>query len=244
MSFFTKKKRGKTVRGVAREGASALPNPYVNAQRTWNSHVGSLIASRLLWQLTAICSLLIVFVSVAGVIYIGSQSKFVPYVVEVNKLGESVAVRSADKAAPVDSRIVRASVAEFIANARLVTPDVALEKKAILKVYSLMGPGAPASSKMTAFLNGNPEMNPFKRAAKETVSVEIISVIAESPTTWQVDWIETVRTRKGDLVEKPYRMRALVSTEIKPEQPGTNEERMRANPLGIYVTDYSWSKQI
>ena len=37
-------------------------------------------------------SLLIAFVAVSGVIYIGSQSKFIPYIVEVNKLGETIVV--------------------------------------------------------------------------------------------------------------------------------------------------------
>ena len=97
MSLFKRsKKRGAEAASGISEGQV---NPYLNAQRTWNSHVGSLVASRLIWQLTAIIALLVVLASVGGIIYIGSQSKFVPYVVEVNKLGESapVAARRARK---------------------------------------------------------------------------------------------------------------------------------------------------
>ena len=48
---------------------------------------------------------------VAGITYVGSQSKYVPYVIEVNGLGEAVAVGRAQLAAPADPRVVRASLA-------------------------------------------------------------------------------------------------------------------------------------
>ncbi|URL60462.1 conjugal transfer protein TrbF [Luteibacter flocculans] len=221
----------------------ALAHPYLNARRSWNSHVGSLIASRTLWQATALISLLLALAAVGGVIYIGSQSKFVPYVVEVNKLGEAMAVSPAAKASKVDQRIVRASVAEFIVNARTVTPDVAMQRRAIFKVYALMTAGSAATGKMTAYLNGSPETTPFKRAEKQTVNVEIVSAIPQTAATWQVDWIETQRTRKGELIGKPYRMRALLNIASQPLPPDVTEDQIRLNPLGIYVSDYSWSKQ-
>jgi hypothetical protein len=43
------------------------------------------------WQVIGILSLLIALAGVGGVIHIGSQSKFIPYVVEVDKLGQTVA---------------------------------------------------------------------------------------------------------------------------------------------------------
>jgi len=240
MSLFKRsKKRGAEAASGISEGQV---NPYLNAQRTWNSHVGSLVASRLIWQLTAIIALLVVLASVGGIIYIGSQSKFVPYVVEVNKLGESAPVAAADVAAKVDPRIVRAALGEFIVNARSVSADIALQRKAIVQAYSMLPAGAASANKMNEYLNGNPEANPFKRAANELVNVDIVSVIPQSKDTWQVDWTETVRSRKGELLTRPSRMRALLAVRIGAD--GTrNEEQFRANPLGIYITDFSWAKQ-
>ncbi|MDR4515809.1 MAG: VirB8/TrbF family protein [Nitrosomonas sp.] len=37
-------------------------------------------------------------------------------------------------------------------------------------------------------LTATESSSPFKRAETQTVSVEIISVIPQSPETWQVDW--------------------------------------------------------
>ena len=130
-------------------------------------------------------------------IYIGSQSKFIPYVVEVDKLGQTLAVAPVDRAQGVDQRVIHAAVASFIQSARMVTPDVALQRKAIFAVYAMLSPDDPATAKMNEFLNGRPESSPFKRAEKEMVSTEIVSVIAQTPQTWQVDWTETVRDRQG-----------------------------------------------
>jgi len=235
-----KKTRVKPTKTVPSQGT---PHPYLNARRSWNSHVGSLIASRTLWQAVALISLLIAFAAVGGVVYIGSQSKFVPYVVEVNKLGEAMAVAPASQADKVDQRIVRAATAEFIVNARTVTPDIAMQRRAIFKIYALMKSGSAATRKMTAFLNGSADTNPFKRAEKQTVNVEVVSAIPQTSSTWQVDWVETQRTRKGEIMGKPYRMRALLNVGSNTMPPDITDDQIRLNPMGIYISDYSWSKQ-
>jgi type IV secretory pathway TrbF-like protein len=38
-------------------------------------------------------------------------------------------------------------------------------------------------------------------------------------------------------------MRALVTVYTVPSTPQTTEEQVRNNPLGIYVRDFSWSRQ-
>jgi type IV secretion system protein VirB5 len=180
---------------------------------------------------------------VGGIIHVGSQSKFVPYVVEVDKLGQAAAVSEAQRAAPADPRVVHAAVASFVSDARLVSPDVALQRKAVFRVYSMLAPNDPATGKMNEWLNGSEDSSPFKRAAKEIVSIEILSVLPQTPDTWQVDWMETVRDRQGVAKGLPYRMRALVTVFVVHATPRTSEEEIRNNPLGIHVRDYSWSKQ-
>ena len=108
-------------------------NPYLNARRSWNEHVGSVVSSRMAWQIIGILSLLIALVSVAGVVYIGSQSKFVPYIIEVDKLGQAVAVQPAQTASPTNERVIHAYLAAFISDARQVTPDIAMSSWARLR---------------------------------------------------------------------------------------------------------------
>ena len=164
--------------------------------------------------------------------------------VEVDKLGQAVAVAPAQRAAAVDQRVVHASVASFVSDARLVTPDVALQRKAVFRLYSMLSANDPATAKTNEWLNGSEDSSPFKRAAKETVSTEILSVIPQTPDTWQVDWMETTRDRQGVVKGLPVRMRALVTVYTVATTPNTTEEQVRNNPLGIYVRDFSWSKQL
>jgi type IV secretory pathway TrbF-like protein len=225
--------------------AAAVPqkSPYLNARLFWNDHTKGLMNAVRLWQTIALLCLMITLVAVGGTLHIASQSKFIPYVVEVDKLGQSVAVAPAQVAAPADARVVHASIAAFISNARLVTPDVALQRKAIFSVFAMLKSDAPATAKMTDWLNGDETRSPFNRAAKETVETEIISVLPQSPDTWQVEWNEKTFDRKGTLVGKPSRMRALLTVETLAPTSDTSEEKIRQNPLGIYVKDFSWSKQ-
>jgi type IV secretion system protein VirB5 len=231
--------RGKT--GGPR--GAVLDNPYLTARRTWNDHVGSVITSRQTWQVIGILSMMVALAGVGGIIHIGSQSKFVPYVVEVDKLGQPLAVAPAQVAPRVDLRVIKSQVATFVADARTVTPDVALQRKAIFRLYALMLPNDPATQKMNEWLNGTKESSPFVRAADETVSVDIRSVMQQTPETWQVDWEEVTRDRQGVLKGKAT-WRALVTTYVAEPTTQTSEEQMRMNPIGTFVRDFSWSKQL
>lgn len=217
-------------------------NPWLTARREWNAHEGGILASRRMWQLIGIVSLLIALAAVGGIVHIGQQSKFIPYVVEVDKLGQSVAVHRADQAGPVDQRVLHATVAAFVAFARLVTPDITVQRKAVFNLYAFLDANDPATQKLNEYF-ATERTNPFKRAAKETVSIEIVSVLPQSAETWQVDWHEEIRDRQGAL-QKRYRMRALLTIYVTSPTAQTGEEQIRRNPLGIYIRDFNWSKQV
>ena len=218
-------------------------NPYLAARRTWNDLMAASLANRQMWQLFGILALMIALAAVGGVIYIGSQSRFIPYVVEVDKHGGSIAIAPAQRAAKADPRVVHFNVASFISDIRIVTPDIALQRKAIYRVYSMLSSKDPATAKANEWLNGAEDNSPFKRAEKETVSVEISSVLPQTPDTWQVDWVETVYDRQGVVKGQPYKMRALVTVYTLPTTTQTTEEQIRNNPPVTYVRDFSWSRQ-
>jgi type IV secretion system protein VirB5 len=230
------------VEGGRRQGEN--PNPYLNARRTWN-HIGAAnLASRQMFQLLGVLALLIALAAVGGMTYIGSQSKFVPYVIQVDKLGQQAAVAPAQHAAPADPAVIHASVAAWISNMRMITPDIALQRKGVFHVYSMLSANDPATAKANEWLNGSESSNPFKRAETETVSVEIDTVLPQTADTWQVDWIETTRDRQGGMKGKPQRWRSLVTVYTIAPTADTTEQQIRDNPLGVHVRDFSWSKQL
>ena len=233
---------------IFKKGAEAelrpvqVENPYVSARRSWNSQVGAMASTANSWQVVALISLLVALASVGGMIHIGSQSKFIPYIVEIDKLGNYGAVGPINPSYKANTRVLQREVAEFIENARMVTPDVALQRSAVYRVYSKLTPNDPATQKMNEWLNGTEESSPFKRAAKEMVSVEIQTVLQQTQDTWQVDWVETLRERSGAIKGAPLNMRALITVYIADTSSSTNEETMRKNPLNIYIRDFTWTR--
>ena len=242
MSLFTSFKR-KAQSGQVMPQGNTVENPYLTARRTWNDHVGSVVTAKQSWQIVGILSLMVALAGVGGIIHIGSQSKFVPYIVQVDKLGNAQAYGQAARGSTADQRVVASRVASFIADSRLVTPDVKLQRDAVFRTYAVLAPNDPGTQKMNEWLNGSADSSPFARAAKETVSVEIRSVLPQTPDTWQVEWIETTRDRQGvKKAEGTYR--ALVTVYQAETNPNTKEEEIWMNPIRLFVRDFSWSKQI
>ncbi|MBX3325933.1 MAG: VirB8/TrbF family protein [Nitrospira sp.] len=230
------------VEGGRRTGES--PNPYLSARRTWNDLMQAQVASRRSWELIAILCLLIALASVGGIVYVGSQSKFIPFLYHVDPHGHATAIGPVEMASQADPRVLAATIGEFIANARLVTVDAALQRKAVYQVYAMLSEQDPATSKMNQWMNGTENSNPFTRAEKETVTVDISTVLPQTADTWEVTWLESVWDRKGEVKTQPVPMRALVTIYRAEPSATVTEDELRRNPLSVYVRDFSWSKQL
>ncbi|WP_412758157.1 conjugal transfer protein TrbF [Legionella bozemanae] len=216
-------------------------NPYLNAKRAWNFHTAGLMKSLQIWQLVSLGSLLITLAAIGGLITIGSQSKFIPLVFQQDASGNTLSVSRADRVGEASIDDYRAAAAHFIENIRMVSMDVALQKKAVFQVYSYLNQNDAALTKVQEFYSDKQHSNPFDRAAHEIVSIEIRSVLQESNDTWQVDWVETVRNRDGTLKEKPAQMKAMVTMYQDNELNDVSNESILKNPHLIYVRDFNWS---
>ncbi|MCK9709896.1 VirB8/TrbF family protein [Pseudomonas syringae] len=251
MSFFNRGKQqpqaptGDTEIGEGTENLAAkekVQNPYLNARRSWNGHVMGLMSSLQVWQAVGITGLLIAVGAVGGMAHIGAQSKIIPMVVQQDASANTVSVTLLERVPDAVLTDYQTAVANFITNTRMVTPDIALQRKAILAAYAYLAPQDPATQKTNEYLNGSPERHPYKRAENETVSVEIRSVLPQTKESWQVDWIETVRTRDGRLKGEPYKMRALVT--VYQNKDTVVDQNTFVNGHFIFIRDYNWSKQI
>lgn len=221
-----------------------VSNPYLNARRAWNEHNAGLMKSLQLWQFVGIASLLITLTTVAGLISIGSQSKFVPLVFQQDSKGNTLTVTRADSVVDAVADDYRLAAANFIENLRLVSVDNELQKKAVYQVYSFLSHNDAALTKVQEYYNDKNISNPFVRAQTETVSIEIQTVIQESKHTWQVDWAETVRGLDGEIKSTPKHMRALVTLYQQSNAQGVPNESVLKNPHLIFVRDFNWSKEL
>jgi type IV secretion system protein TrbF len=220
--------------GVAAQGEL---NPYVEARREWNERYGDYIRQAHHWRTMAIISGLSALVSVAGLAYVGAQNKIVPYVVEVDKLGQAAAVARAAHPAAVDPRVVRAYLARFVTDWRTVSIDRQAQKGAIDRVYAMLPSGSIALNKLNDHFKAH---NPFTAATSQTVAVAVHNLLPISDQTWQVEWQEVVRDLRGQL-QSNVRMKVSIMVGITPP---TDERLMLVNPLGVYITDLNWSQQL
>jgi type IV secretory pathway TrbF-like protein len=227
---------------VARpESASPLEeapqNPYLAARREWNERYGEYIARAHAWRLTAFLALGLALIAVGGLAYLAVQNRVVPYIVAVDKLGAPVAVSDAERAAPADTRIVRAMLARFIVNLRSVYADAAAQRRAIEDAYALLSAADPATHLINSYYR---EQYPFDRARSETVSVEIRSVLPISERTWQIEWEEVLRSRSGEEKKRLHMLAAATIALAPPQDEGT----LLRNPIGLYVQEINWSQQM
>jgi type IV secretion system protein TrbF len=223
--------------GARAVAAAPLSNPYLEARREWNERYGDYIKQAHHWRTIAIICSATTLVCVLAVGYIGAQNKVVPYVVEVDRLGETTAVARADRPPTVDPRVIKAYLARFAVDWRAVTVDRVAQKIALDRVYSMLPAGSIALRKLNEFFKAH---NPFGRAAKESVAVAVTNILPVTDTTWQVEWQETTRDTRGQ-IGATVRMRASVIVSI---MPPTQEQQILINPLGVYLTDLNWSQQL
>ena len=223
----------------------AQTSPFLDARNAFVALSGANVASAHMWQAIALVSLLIGIGATAFAFYQSQRSTMVPYVVALDRLGTPLAVGAAQWAGNVPQEALQSALAAWVADTRLVTPDAFLQRKAIYNVYAYIGPKDPGLKRINEFYGrGGEGADPFGRAARESVEVEISTALPLTTDTWQIDWTETVRDRQAGRGPTSYRMRATLQVYVAPHGRNTTEEQMRRNPFGIYIKDFSWAKQL
>ena len=213
--------------------AAALETPYLSARREWNERYGDYIARARSWRWAAFSALGVALVLAVGVVWQGAQSKVVPYVVEVDKLGDAVAVARADRAAPVDIRVIKAQLAAWIVDVRSVSSDPLAQKAALSRSY------ATTAATATLFLNDYyRQHSPFSQ--NRTVAVSVDAVLPISNQTYQIQWSEDGRDLQGRALATTH---WLASVTVAFDPP-TDERGVLSNPLGLYVTGISWTQHL
>lgn len=209
-------------------------SPYLAARREWNERYGDYISQKKMWQAVGLVSLLVAAASVGGVTYFAGQNKLIPYTVEVDEKGATVRVYEMNKMQPVDQKIIRAQLAQFIKDVRTVSPDLTVMKNAITRLYTHLNSASQASTFLNEYFAAN---SPFERAKKSTVGVEILQLLPLSDNSWQIEWSEQEYGRDGkNLGKRNYT--ATVSITVGNT---VNEVTILDNPVGMEVENIHWS---
>ncbi len=208
--------------------------PYQAAGQVWDDRIGSPRVQAKNWRLMAFGCLMLALLMAGGLVWRSAQSIVTPYVVEVDNAGQVRAVgEAATPYRPGDAQTAH-HIARFLTLVRSLSIDPIVVRQNWLDAYNY------ATDKGAAVLNDYARVNdPFARIGKESVTVQITSVTRASDTSFNVRWTEQ-RFVNG-VLDRTERWNAVVS--IVQQTPRT-EQRVRKNPLGIYVNGLSWSREL
>ncbi len=212
-------------------------NPYLAARQEWNERYGSYVKAAAAWRIVGITGMALAVIATSYALYQSTQVKLVPYIIEVDKLGSAVIAGFPQQIEYADPRVVRATLAGFVSNFRSVSPDTAVQKQYIDRTYALLRTADPATEKVNAWFRAN---SPFNKARTATVSIEVSNVVALSNQSYQIDWAEIERDRRGKELST-RRFRGVATVVLTPPQ---DEQTIRLNPIGLYLRDFDWTAQL
>jgi type IV secretion system protein TrbF len=222
-------------RSMQRYGRTPPPEtPYQRAGQRWDERIGSARVQARSWRLMAFGCLFLTAGTSAALAWQSLQSRVVPYVVEVDRLGEARAVQAADvDYRPTDPQVAW-HLARFITNIRSVSLDPVLMRRAWLEAYDF------ATRRGAQFLGENARAaSPFTQVGERTVSVQVTSVVRASDRSFQVKWTETVFERGAQAGTSRWTAILTIATKAP-----ANADMLRRNPLGIYVDAIDWSREL
>ena len=222
-------------RSATHYGKTPQPEtPYQRAAQVWDERIGSARVQARNWRYMAFASLILAAGFAGALVWQSARGTVVPWVVQVDALGEAQAVApaSADYE-PTDPQIAF-HLGRFIEQVRSIPADPIIVRQNWLRAYEFTTDRGAAA--LNDFARAN---DPFTRIGRQQIAVEVSSVIRASPGSFRVAWTE--RHYENGQLSTTERWTAILTVVI---QTPRSAERLRANPLGIYVNAISWSREM
>ncbi|MBD9514341.1 conjugal transfer protein TrbF [Pseudomonas sp. PDM22] len=208
--------------------------PYQAAAQAWDERIGSARVQAKNWRLMAFGCLVLALLMAGCLVWRSAQSIVTPYVVEVDKTGQVRAVgEAATPYRPADAQVAY-HLARFVTLVRSLSIDPIVVRQNWLDAYDY------TTDRGAAVLNDYARSNdPFARVGKESVTVQVSSVVRASDASFNVRWTERRFVNGAPAGTELWN--AVISTVL---QTPRTEQRLRKNPLGIYVNGLSWSREL
>jgi type IV secretory pathway TrbF-like protein len=208
--------------------------PYQRAAQAWDDRIGSARVQARNWRLAFFGTLALSGALTAGLVWQSARGHIVPWVVEVDKLGEARAVEPAIADYRPSDPQAAFHLARFIEQVRSIPADPIIVRQNWLRAYEF------TTDRGALALNDYARANdPFAQVGKVQVAVDVSSVIRASPDSFRVAWTER-RYQDGSLAATE-RWSAIVTVVI---QPPRTPDQLRKNPLGLFVNAINWSKEL
>ena len=222
-------------RAAVRYGRTPEPEtPYQRAAQVWDDRIGSARVQARNWRLAFFGMLGLSGALAGGLVWLSASGAIVPWVVQVDKLGSAQAVAPAvADYQPTDPQIAW-HLARFVEEVRAIPADPVILRQSWLRAYDF------TTDKGAAALNDFARTSdPFAKLGKQQTAVEVSSVIRASPDSFRIAWVER-RYVDGGLAATE-RWSAIVTIVL---QTPRDAEKLKKNPLGVYIHALNWSKEL
>ena len=222
-------------RSAIHYGKSPEPEtPYQRAAQVWDDRIGSARVQAKNWRLMAFGCLLLSGGLSGALVWQSLNGSVVPWVVQVDKLGQAQAVAPAEADYTPNDAQIAWYLARFIEEVRSISADPIIVRQNWLRAYDFTTTsGAQA---LNDYARAN---DPFAKVGKQQIAVEVSSVIRASPSSFRLAWIE--RHYQDGSLAATERWSAILTVTV---QPPRDADTLRKNPLGIYVNAINWSKEL
>ena len=222
-------------RSSVRYGRTPEPvTPYQKAAQVWDERIGSAREQAKNWRLIAFGNLILAGGLAIALVWQSARGSIVPWVVQIDKLGEAQAVAPAiADYQPTDAQIAW-HLARFIEYVRAIPADPIIVRQNWLKAYDFV------TDKGAHALNDYARANdPFAKVGQIQIAVDVASVIRASTYSFRIAWTE--RRYENASLASTERWSAILTIVV---QPPRDAERLRKNPLGLFIHAINWSKEL
>jgi type IV secretion system protein VirB5 len=216
--------------------SSPAETPFQKAGQVWDQRVGAAAAQAANWRLAAFAAFAISGVTLAAYIWERADTRVATYVVPVDSYGRPGRIELAGRVYQPTAAETGYFLADWVRWVRARSPvDPVVNTDNLRRAYGFVADGAVGQMGDL----GATAMKAAKSDQGSAVAVEVKSVIQRSPTSYQVEWTETA-FQQGEKAQAT-RWTGLFSTKISPPR---NEAQLRANPLGLFITDFHLSQEL
>jgi type IV secretion system protein VirB5 len=210
--------------------------PYNRAREIWNDRQGALVRAAHSWRVMALASLLLAAGALAGMVQAALATRVQPYYIRVDASGEPVPVGPLPEHWTPGLAEIRYGLSEWIRWTRAVPLDPVLVRDQYAHALARMRQGA--ANRLNEWARTDPRL---AGAGRDTVWVQVLGVVPVSGThAYQARWIEEHRNAEGALKARET-WTATFTVQIDP--PG-DERQIALNPIGLYIQDFQWSREL
>lgn len=219
-------------RAPARSYAAPLAEtPYARARAEWDARMGSAVLSARSWRMMAFAAFGLSAALTAALTFVALQKRTFVHVVEVAPEGQVLSVRVADGSWTPGSAQTAYFIGEFVRKVRALPTDQIVLRENWLAAYQFLAPAAAARLSEIAR-----QEDPFASNGLAGRTVHVRSIVQRSDRSWQVSWSE--ETSGARQTERASYTGLFTVTHAAPR----SADQIARNPLGLFITDFSWSR--